>query len=438
MNLSVDPRSSSTHRVIWAVLIAGLLWRALVCFAVVPAWEARVGVGGFPDHYHDLASTLIERGALGFGDAGATPTTLRGPGFPLWLALGLLAGGSSAGWLGFWTSLPGLLAATLVAGLLARRYGTLAAAVGGLMAAVHPLPSIISARAMSDEFHAALGWGALALAAVAVWGRTDRDRAYRWAALGGGLMAWHLLTRSSGLLTLAAIVLLALLDRPRRRGVMALVLLGVIALLPALAWSVRSSRLEHRPVFVQSLIGYNFWLGEGFHRFGMERTTGEHYQARIELILEQAGLDPRDAGSFHWTTLTPEQSARTEPLLQRAALQHVLNEPLDYAGRVLSGIYGFWTRASSTARTWQYRLLTLPVLLLAAWGAVCSLRNRDGPDRLAIMALLTILLHNLAYAAIVAMARNSVQVYPALGYLVGVGVADLIGRLRSSDHRSTG
>ena len=47
-----------------------------------------------------------------------------------------------------------------------------------------------------------------------------------------------------------------------------------------------SSRLEHRPVFVQSLIGYNFWLGEGFHRFGTERVTGEHYLARIELILD--------------------------------------------------------------------------------------------------------------------------------------------------------
>jgi len=438
VNLPLEPRSDSAHRVVWAVLIAGLLWRALVCFAIVPSWETRLGVGSFPDHYHDLARTLIEQGTLGFGDAGATPTTLRGPGFPIWLALGILAGGTATGWLGFWTSLAGLLAATLVAGLLARRYGWPAAILGGLTAAVHPLPAIISARVMSDEFHATLGWCALAVTAAAVWGRTGRNRTYRWALLGGGLMAWHLLTRSSGLLTLVAIVLLALLDRPRRRGATALVLVGMLALLPALAWSVRSSRLEHRPVFVQSLIGYNFWLGEGFHRFGTERTSGEHYQARIELILEKAGLDPHDAATFRWTTLTPAQSARTEPLLQRAALDHIRNEPLDYVGRVLTGTYGFWTRAATAGRTWQYRLLTLPVLLLAAWGAACSLRSRDDPDRLAWLALLTILLHNLAYAAIVAMARNSVQVYPALGYLVGVGVADLISRVRSSSRRAAG
>lgn len=422
----------------WAVLIAGLLWRVAVCFVVVPAWEARVGVGWFPDHYHDLAKTLIDQGTLGFGDAGATPTTLRGPGFPIWLALGLLAGGSAPGWLGFWTGLPGLLAAVLVAGLLARRYGNLAAIAGGLTAAMHPLPTIISARAMSDEFHAALGWCALVASAAAVWGTPEGKRSYRWAVLGAGLMAWHLLTRSSGLLTLSAVVLLVLLHRPRRRGVVALLLVGAIAMLPALAWSVRSSRLERRPVFVQSLIGYNFWLGEGFYRFGTEQTRGEHYRARIELILKHAGLDPRDAGTFRWTALTPEQSAKTEPLLQQAALRHVLDDPAGYAGRVFSGIYGFWTRAATSARTWQYRLLTLPVLLLAAWGAACTLRNRDGPDRVAILALLTILLHNLAYAAIVAMARNSVQVYPALGYLAGVGVADLYRRFRSSGRRSAG
>jgi len=438
VSLPVDPRCASPHRVVWAVLLAGLLWRALVCFVVVPTWQAQVGVGWFPDHYHDLARTLLEQGALGFGDAGATPTTLRGPGFPIWLALGLLAGGSAPGWLGFWTSLPGLIAASLVSGLLVRRYGRPAAIVGGLTVAVHPLPTIIAARTMSDEFHAALGWFALALTALAVWGETGRNRTYRWAVLGGGLMAWHLLTRSSGLLTLVAIVFLALLDRPRRRGITALVLVAVLALLPALAWSVRSSRLERRPVFVQSLIGYHFWLGEGFYRFGMERARGEHYLERIGLILEKAGLDPHDAETFRWPAITPAQSARMEPLLQREALRHVLGNPLDYAGRSLSGIYGFWTRAATVGRTWQYRLLTLPILLLAAWGAVSALRSRDGPDRLAQLALLTILLHNLAYAAIVAMARNSVQVYPALGYLVGVGVADLISRIRASSRRAAG
>lgn len=427
----VDSRFGSTLRIVWVVLLVGLLWRAVICFAVVPIWQAQQGVGWFPDHYNELAQTLLDQGTLGFGQVGATPTTLRGPGFAAWLAMGLLAGGSAPGWLGFWTSLPGLLAASLVGGLLARRYGNLAAVAGGLTAALHPLPTIIAARSMSDEFHAALGWGALALTALTVWSEPGRDRTYRWALLGGGLMAWHLLTRSSGLLTLVAIVLLALLDRPRRRGLVTLVLVAMLAILPALAWSVRTSRLEQRPVFVQSLVGYNFWLGEGFHRFGTERTRGEHYLARIELILEKAGLDPNDAGTFHWPSITPAQSARMEPLLQRAALHHVLDDPLNYAHRVLIGIYGFWTRAATIERTWQYRLLTLPFLLLAAWGAASALRNRNRPDRLAQLALLTILLHNLAYAAIVAMARNSVQVYPALGYLVGLGVADVIFRIRS-------
>jgi hypothetical protein len=197
---------------------------------------------------------------------------------------------------------------------------------------------------------------------------------------------------------------------------------------------VRSSRLEGRPVFVQSLIGYNFWLGEGFYRFGPERYPGEYYRARIALILDKAGLDPAQAGTFYWTSLTPEQSARTEPRLQREALHRIADAPMDYAWRLTAGIYGFWTSAAGARRTWQYRAATLPFLLLGLWGAICVWRDRGPPgvDLLGSLAVLTVVLHNLAYAAIVAMARNSVQVYPALGYLVGVGVYDLVQRARAT------
>ena len=113
-------------------------------------------------------------------------------------------------------ALPGLVAAAWAAGWLTRRYGPAAGAVGGAVAALHPLPVLMSSRCMSDEFHAALGWAALACAALALWGRSDAA-ARRWAVASGALFAAHLLTRSSGLLTLAALLAYSLLRRPPRR-----------------------------------------------------------------------------------------------------------------------------------------------------------------------------------------------------------------------------
>jgi hypothetical protein len=126
--------------------------------------------------------------------------------------------------------------------------------------------------------------------------------------------------------------------------------------------------------------------------------------------------------------MTPQESALTERNLQHSALQHIQESPFDYAWRFTNGLYGFWCIAESTKRTVQYGLLALPVLLLGAWGAICLWRGRNGPDDLGRVLFLTIVLHNLAYAGIKGMARHSAQVAPALGYLVGVAIADLTRR----------
>ena len=121
------------------ILVAGLAWRLFLSFVFVPAWEARANVGAAPDSYPVLARSLVERGELGYEPYGASPTTVRGPGFPAWLGLGFIAGGENPHWLGFWGGLPGLFAGVLLALLVRRRYGELAALVAGAIAVLHPL-----------------------------------------------------------------------------------------------------------------------------------------------------------------------------------------------------------------------------------------------------------------------------------------------------------
>lgn len=399
---------------------AGLALRAALALVVVPAWEAERGVGATPDAYPALAATLLERGALGYGDEGATPTTVRGPAFPAWLVPGILLGGSAPAWMGLWGSLPGLSAGALVVLVAARRHGRLAGIVAGGVALLHPLPAIVSARAMGDDFYAATGVAALLAWWSALHARGSAGRGLGPTLAAGALLATHLLARSTGILTLAACVVAWLASRSRPRPAL-VVLLVALAVSPALAWSVRTSRLEERPVFVHSLLFYNFWVGEELDRLGPGPPPAGHQGAILDAVERRAGIDrpgpPRFYGTFE-----PREVAALERELGRQALERVTGDPLGYAARVLRGLWRFWVQAGTTRRTLQYALAVVPVLLVVLVGAVRVLRrgSRDDPGRLLLGVLV---LHALAYAAVLPAARLSVQVYPELGYLAGTGAA---------------
>ncbi len=413
-----------------AFLVAALAVRALACFVLIPSWESSAGVPPAPDSYPDLARTLLTERTLGYGSAGATPTTIRGPGFPAWLASGILTGGEGHGWLAFWTSLPAIFASAAIAGILAARVGLIAGLAGGLVAAAHPLPVIVSGRILSDEFS-----GVLAVAAIWLLPLALRDMNAAIAA--GAALGWHLLTRPTGLLTLGAIVLLipALRRGPEGAGgwkrgpVLCVLLLG---LLPPLLWSARTSALEERPVWVSSLAGYNYWLGRGFTAESAA-APGEAWSHVRPAAIARAG----DAGALlegrSYTDLAPREAAAFDRSLTEAAVAEIRSDPGAFLARSAAGLARFWYRAETEPRSRQYLIAALPVLLLALAG-LAVLRRRPpealaGFDRRVAAGLaLFIALHWLAGAAIIPMARYSAQLYPALAVFAGLGAAHLFGR----------
>jgi hypothetical protein len=432
----LDPSDRRQRRrrlaLVGVVFTAGLLWRLVLGGWIVPAWQARANVGSFPDAYPLLAETLIERGTLGFGEEGATPTTVRGPGFPLWLAAGMRLGLRDGPAVALWSAIPGLLGGAALAWLLAGRYGLAAGAVGGTTLVLHPLSSFAAARAMSDEFY-----GVLAFVAIACWAgsreASGNRRGIGWLAAGAAL-GWNLLTRAVGLLTVGAIAIAACLARPRR--VRSALMVVLVALVPALAWSVRSTRLERRPVFVHSLAAYNFWFGEAFDRLSADRAPGETRRMAMQLMVE-AGADPVlvDPG-FWYAQLTPMETAAMERVLGRAAIDRVLERPLSFAARAARGLARFWYAADAPLRSVQYGVVVVPLLLLAGVGAWRILSGEPRLDVLGLTLIVLIVLHNAAYAVTWPMARMSVQVYPAVAYLAGVG-ADRLLRKRAGDRVRT-
>ena len=406
-------------KLLLALAAAGLLWRIVVSFVLVPAWETRNAVPAFPDQYPELAQSLLERGTLGYDEGRATITTARGPGFPLWVALGMLVGGNDGRWLGLWSGVPALILGSVIAGMLHRRYGVLPAATAYAIVTCHPLPSVLGARVLSDEFYAACGFGA-----VLLWIRVLRSPEGRWwpLAVGAGiLLALQLLTRSTGVLTLIVMLAAGWMAKPRRWR--ACLVLACVAMIPALAWSVRSSKLEGRAVFVHSLAGYNFWVGEAFDRFGSGWTEQRVWTQSMALIGEKGGLDADSSVRFHYAKLLPHQMADLDQRLTREAIQRIASDPTGYLARVMRGLPRFWFEAQSRRRTLQIVAAMLPLMILMCIGAWTALRIPGPKDLVVVMSLCLIVSHNVAYAATLPMARMSVQIFPELAWLCAAGVA---------------
>lgn len=428
----MTPDSRTARRSFLAVLVAGLAFRAALAFIVVPAWERSAGVGATPDAYPVLAHAIVDDGTFGYAPEGASPTTVRGPGFPAWLAVSVAAGLDDPRWLALWGGLPGILAGAWLAAWCTRVWGLAGGLVAGAVAVLHPLPALIASRAMGDDFYAAAGLAMLALWAAALQAR-GRGRQVGLTVAAGALGGLQTLVRASGALTLCAAGI-ALWAGPRKQGAARsrgrraalAALLAIVALVAPLAWSVRSSRLEGRPVFVHSLAAYNFWIGEGFWRFGAGAPPSGNYPRIVSFALEQAGPEFRQP-KFWYASLEPRRAAELDRRLAAAARRRIASRPFDYLARVASGIPTYWFGAQTRARTLQYAVAVVPVLLLAT----CGIR-RAAAQPLGRMLLVSLVAHNLAYAAVLPAARMSVQVYPALACLAGAGAAAIVDRLRSA------
>jgi len=424
---AAPPLTDRTTRVLLLLVLAAAVVRLLVCFVLLPRWEATQGVGRFPDGYPYLAQSLLDEGTLGFGPwGGASPTTVKGPGFPLWLALGIAAGGDNPGWLGFWSGVPTLALAWFLGRAALRRFGIVPACAAIAVTTLHPVAVVMTSRVLPDEFYGALGMGACLALVCAARAATTRTK-LALAALSAALLAGHMVARSTGILTVFAIVLAA----PLLAGTRIRLALGIaiFALVPPALWSARSSLLEGRPVWVHSLAAYNFWVGEAFDRHGSGWNDARRWQAAVDLLVEQGGIAPEQRAGFHYANLTPRDVAAMETTLQKAAARLIQEQPLRYLGRCARGLYRFWIQSQSRARTIQYAVVVVPLLALAAIGTGRLLRG-DPPEAIGVLCLGVIVLHNIAYAMILPMGRFSVEVCPHTAWLAAAGSAALLTRVR--------
>lgn len=338
------------------------------------------------EHYHERAVYLREHGTFG-------PDALRGPGYPIVLAVAYTVMGESN-----WA---GRVANAIIGGLLVLATGLLARAVGGgerawlaaAIVAAYPGYLVSALYQMSDIFYTLLAV-ACVLAAAA--------RGPAAAALAGAATGVALLTRSAGLVLISAVGLAWALDGWRghvsRRDSLARVLLfGVACAVVVAPWLTYTARIAGGPI-LDATSGFNAVIGNN------PRANGRHELAKgqwlIDTYLKNAVsiADQQRQGveaAARWARENPGPWLR----LGVAKLAYLWG----LEGREHVALYSynyFHERSRATITGWAVAvLLSFPVLVAVATIGVITAAGGWTSSRAAVGALILAasLLHVLSF-----------------------------------------
>jgi len=202
--------------------------------------------------YGDIAKNWLQHGIYGFSGAEISPTYIRLPGYPAFLAFMFAIFGSDHYHAALVVQIfVDLGTCYLCADIALRLLGARGAKIAFLLAALCPFLANYSAAALTETLE--VFFTAMALA-LAVRGLEDPDLRY-WAGCGGA-SAGAILLRPDGALLIVAIeayvaakLVFQKQFRPPtqvRLKLQAIFLLAVIAVLPLVPWTLRNWKVFHR------------------------------------------------------------------------------------------------------------------------------------------------------------------------------------------------
>lgn len=287
------------------------------------AWASRDGViRDDADSYVRLGQNL----AAGHGyvfEPGRSPTSWRAPGYPVLLAVVFwLTGGSltaarvvSA----FIWTLTALIAYALGRRLVGERAALLAAALVGVSPELVGLTGLLWSETLFTCLFLAGIW------AIVRW-RTDTP-SWLTAAAVGTLVGAAVLTRSTAVILFPVLWFSALTSPAPRARFGQTILATVLGLAVLGSWTARNYQEHGRFVLVESNVGYNLYLGNS-------PDTPIPFAWRKAALLD---ADERYQQIVRGHS-TEGQSAR----LARAALEHVMENPLRTAVLAIGKTFDFW------------------------------------------------------------------------------------------------
>ena len=240
-----------------AILAVGFFLRAGWLFYSRPA-----PVSDFRQ-YKMLAENLWDKHYFGYEE----PTALRMPGFPLFLAGGMVVSRSDV-WLGFMNVLVSVILCAEVFFLARKMVGSPAAVWGCLLCVLNPAFVFYSPVLASEPLYSGLIIGAL----LSAW--PDRRRRIWRAGLSGLLLGMAVLVRGSGLFYTPVALGLTLMQGQangkfrwgRSLGRGALMMGAILCCLAP--WYMRNVRVIGKGAGLSTMAGRNFYYAHNARRYG--------------------------------------------------------------------------------------------------------------------------------------------------------------------------
>ncbi|HKP90199.1 MAG TPA: glycosyltransferase family 39 protein [Thermoleophilaceae bacterium] len=411
-----------------AILGVALLVRIAVMVATpdfVPIFDA----GDFHRHAASIADGHgYPRPQLGTEG----PTAFRPPGYPVALAVVQTLGGglTAERVLG---ALLGVVTVLLVYLIAARVWGPRVATVAGWIAAVFPPLAFLSASLLSE-----LLFLPLALAAVLAVLRYRDDARLRWAAAAGVLCGLAVLTRTNGLLLVAALAVGVWTGRPllARASLRPPVVLALAAALTLAPWVVRNTIVFDRFVGLGTGAGYALSGTYSPESRARAQHPGQPF-APNELRSYRRALARRDLDEAELVGLLSDRATRyirDHPgyVVETAAWNLLRVFDFERAGPFGTDLQALELEALGVGRldskvVWLGSLYL--VLALALLGAVAEAR---GARRAPVFVWLAPLLLLLPALAIYGLPRYRAPIDPFLVMLAAVGCVAAWTRLRPS------
>jgi 4-amino-4-deoxy-L-arabinose transferase-like glycosyltransferase len=235
------------ERTPWVVVFAVALLARLAFVTMMPdvvPWSDARG-------YVEMGRTLLQQRTYGL-------QTLRGPGYPTFIAAVYAVFGPHLVGLRVVESVLGALAAVLIGVGGARLFGRPAGLIAAALAALHPVLAFLPSTQFAENLlllTTVLGLGAIFEAA-------RRGAAWRWAA-SGVMIGVILLVRPNSVLRLPGLGLgfAVLLHRERRPWLAPALICATAIALTLAPWIVRSHRVHDQWFFIATGGGRQFWFG---------------------------------------------------------------------------------------------------------------------------------------------------------------------------------
>lgn len=229
-------------------------------------------------------------------------------------------------------------------------------------------------------------------------------------------------------LGLAVLFLRLLRIRPfeklKKGTLVGLILIPTMTMLLVIApWTIRNRIVSGKWLLVSSNAGVEFFRGNIFAENNLFLPQNNIKDFWPEVIAREDEI-LREHGNLHPTSI--EKDEIFNPIMKN----YILHRPLDFALKIVKQIPAFWICGETTFKSLAFLAIALPTIILFIMGFISTRKK----SYFANTAVIFIVYFNLIYAAVLALGRYSMPVYPLMLIFAVYAVFDIFnGKKKASN-----